>query len=199
MRTRAILFPLLAGAALLTRSAWAHPGHAAHDFSSGVAHPIFGLDHLLAMLAVGLWAVQLGGRALWAVPCTFVGVMALGGACGMNGLELPAVESGIAVSVLLLGLLIAGAFKLPLYVSAGLTAAFAFCHGCAHGAELPAGASGLAFAGGFVVATALLHGAGIGLAVALRKTQLPQSVLRGAGAAIAVAGVALLVNVLAGA
>ncbi|PZE09341.1 protein hupE, partial [Pseudomonas sp. 57B-090624] len=117
--------------------AFAHPGHDSSGLMAGVAHPITGLDHLLAMLAVGLWAAQQQGAARWALPVTFVGTMLLGGLLGFEGLELPFMETGIAASVLALGLLVAVAVRPPMFVAVGLTALFALAHGVAHGLELP--------------------------------------------------------------
>lgn len=187
------LIPVL-GLLLAPVAAHAHTGAGStHGFLPGVEHPLFGLDHLLAMVAIGLWAAQIGGRALWAVPATFVGVMALGGALGMAGVAVPFIEPGILTSVLLLGLLIAFAVRLPLGAALPLVAAFAVFHGAAHGAEMPAGASGLAYASGFLLATAALHAAGIGLGIGIQRvTAAP--LIRGAGAAIALAGLYLAVG-----
>jgi urease accessory protein len=138
------------------------PGHS-HGLTNGLVHPITGLDHLLAMIAVGLWAAQRGGRALWAVPLTFVSVMVLGHILGVGGASIPFVEQGIVASVLILGLLVAAAVKLPVTASAAIVAVFALFHGFAHGAEMPASASGLTYGIGFVVMTAVLHLVGIGL------------------------------------
>jgi urease accessory protein len=187
---RLLIASLLVAPAL----AHAHTGAGpAHGFLHGVEHPIFGLDHLLAMLAVGLWAVQLGGRAIWAVPASFVGVMALGGLLGMSGFQFPMVETGILVSVLLLGLLVAFAVRIPVWASALLVGVFALFHGFAHGAEMPAEASGLAYAAGFALATALLHGVGIGFGLAVRNLRFAP-VLRIAGGAVMVAGVVLALS-----
>ncbi|MDD5200893.1 MAG: HupE/UreJ family protein [Terrimicrobiaceae bacterium] len=159
-----------------------------HGFTHGFGHPLFGLDHELAMIAVGLWAAQAGGRALWAVPATFVTVMALGGALGMAHVPVPFIEPGIAASVLIFGLLIAFAVRLPLAASIPLVGLFAIFHGHAHGAEMPEDASGAAYAIGFMLATATLHAAGIGLGIFIqRATAAP--VIRFAGAAIAIAGI----------
>ena len=185
MKKTAFLFAALLFAPAL---AHAHTGLGdTHGFTHGFEHPLFGLDHLLAMIAVGLWAAQAGGRALWAVPLTFVSVMALGGALGIAGVPVPLVEQGIATSVLLLGLLIALAVRLPLGFSIPLVGLFATFHGTAHGAEMPSDASGLAYAAGFILATAALHGVGIGLGIAIQR-HTPAAVLRATGAAIAVAG-----------
>lgn len=170
--------------------AQAHPGHGATSLMHGLAHPLSGLDHLLAMVAVGLWAAQLGGRARWLVPASFLGVMALGGALGMSGVVLPFAESGVAASVLILGVMIAAAVRMPLAASAGLVGVFALCHGFAHGAEMPVAASSLGYGAGFVVASALLHLAGIlfALSAAHQKSRPTFPVLRLAGAALVVAG-----------
>lgn len=170
---------------LVPSLAQAHVGAGGtHAFSHGALHPLGGLDHLCAMLAVGLWAAQMGGRALWAVPLTFVGVMTLGGVAGMSGWDLPLVEPGIVLSVLLLGVLIAAAVRLPLAASMILVGLFALFHGHAHGTEMPFDASGLAYATGFVLTTAFLHAAGIGAGIGLQKLASPVGV-RFAGATIA--------------
>lgn len=184
---------LLAALFSLPAIANAHTGAGpTHGFFHGFEHPIFGLDHLLAMLAIGLWAAQIGGRALWAVPLTFVATMAVGGALGMAGISLPFIEPAITLSVLLLGLMIAFAVRLPLAAATPLVAIFAIFHGHAHGAEMPADVSGLAYAAGFLAATAALHAAGIGLGIAIQQTTRA-AITRAAGAAIAVAGLAMFV------
>jgi len=157
----------------------------------GLAHPIGGLDHVCAMVAVGLWAAQMGGRAVWLVPLTFVTVMALGGVLGMAAVPLVFAEQGIVLSLLVLGVLIAAAVRLPLAVSAAVVGVFAVFHGYAHGAEMPQNASGLAYAAGFMLATALLHASGIGMALLAGKTGRAEW-LRLAGAAIALCGGGLL-------
>ena len=177
----------------LAAFAQAHPGHGAGGFANGFAHPLHGLDHVLAMLAVGLWAAQLGGRAKWLVPASFTGVMALGGALGMAGVALPFAEQGIAASVLILGVLIAAAVRLPLAASMGIVGLFALCHGHAHGAEMPVNAVGAVYALGFTAATALLHGCGIGLGVMMQGTAKADW-LRAGGVAISAAGLLLLWN-----
>lgn len=168
----------------------AHPGHGATSLMHGLGHPFSGVDHLLAMVAVGLWAAQLGGRARWFVPASFVGVMALGGALGVSGVALPFAESGVAASVLILGVLIAAAVRLPLAASVVLVGAFALCHGFAHGVEMPLAASSPGYGAGFLLASALLHLAGILLAlVTAQNTSRPTiPVLRLVGAGLAVAG-----------
>ena len=161
------------------------------DLLTGLAHPFSGLDHILAMVAVGLWAAQLGGRALWLVPLTFVLTMAAGGVLGFLGLPLPYVELGIASSVLILGVLVALASRLPLAASMMLVGIFALFHGYAHGAEMAMNASALWYSLGFMLATATLHASGIGIALAARQGW-PAQLLRAGGAAIAVSGVWLL-------
>jgi urease accessory protein len=166
--------------------AHAHVGiGAASDWSHGLLHPFSGLDHLCAMIAVGLWARQLGGRALWQVPFTFVGVMALGGLLGMAAVPLSFIEGGILMSLLVLGVLIAAAIRVPLIFSLVLVGFFALFHGYAHGAEMPHSVSGLSYALGFMLSTAALHLAGIGMASVLGSKGHP---LRLAGAAIAMLG-----------
>ena len=167
--------------------AQAHPGHAeTTGLALGLAHPIGGLDHLLAMLAVGLWASQLGGSARWLMPVLFVGFMLVGAGLGMNGFALPMVEQGIVASVVVLGLLLLWAKRLPLAAGATLVTAFAMLHGLAHGAEMPVSSNAMLYMAGFAVSTALLHLAGMG-AGAWRSGMLSRFI----GAAIAVAGVGL--------
>src|SRR4051812_16893097 len=173
---------------LAPSSAFAHTGIGpAHDLLHGLEHPLTGLDHILAMFAVGLWAAQRGGRAIWSIPLTFVLVMTLGGALGMSGVSLPFVEQGIVLSVVILGVLVVGAVRLPLPVSAGIVSVFALAHGYAHGAEIPSAASGLSYALGFAAATALLHAAGISFGLSMQQGRSAQLV-RYAGAAIAIGG-----------
>lgn len=188
------LLKIVGGLLLLPGVALAHTGvGATTGFIHGFSHPMSGADHMLAMVAVGLWAAQIGGRALWVVPCTFVGVMALGGVLGFTGVYVPFVEEGILVSLLVLGVLIAGAFKLPLVYSSLIVGVFAIFHGHAHGAEMPASMSAATYAVGFALATAMLHIAGIGLGILMQKTNL-QTVNRFAGAAIAASGVYLAIS-----
>ena len=186
--------------ALAPAIASAHTGiGATTGFLHGFWHPIGGIDHVLAMVAVGLFAAQLGGRALWAVPATFVAVMAAGGALGMAGLALPAVEVGIALSVLVLGLVVLAGRRWPLGLAMALVAVFAVFHGHAHGAEMPIDASGLSYGLGFMLATALLHLAGIGLGIGLGRLAATEGgrLTQASGAAIALAGVVLLAGALA--
>jgi urease accessory protein len=189
------LLPLLT-VFLLPTLAQAHPGIPGHThgFANGLAHPVTGLDHICAMVAVGLWAAQRGGRALWLVPSVFVLVMALGGALGIAAVPIPFVEPGIAASVLVLGVLIAAAVRLPLPASALLVGAFAIFHGYAHGAAMPGSASGLACGLGFVAATVSLHLLGIGLGL-LAQRFASARLVRYAGGAIAACGVYLCLPV----
>lgn len=167
--------------------AHAHTGTGeALGWAHGLLHPLAGLDHLCAMVAVGLWAAQTGGRALWLLPFTFAGVMVLGGLLGMAALPpIAGVETGILMSLLVPGVLIAAAIRLPLAASLALVGLFALFHGYAHGAEMPPDASGLSYALGFMLSTAVLHLSGIGMARWLNGTAY---CLRLAGAAIAAFG-----------
>jgi urease accessory protein len=187
--------PFALAAVLTPLVAQAHPGHPGHDFewdfSAGFAHPLSGLDHLLAMLAVGLWAAQLGGRARWLVPSAFVTMMAFGAALARAGVTLPAVEPLVAASVLVLGLLIGAAAKLPTKIGVALVGIFALSHGFAHGAEMPASAGALRYGAGFILVTILLHAAGLGLGL-LAARRAPASVTRYAGWGIAACGALLL-------
>lgn len=159
----------LAALATTTAPAFAHLNPEEHgSFMAGFSHPLFGLDHILVMVAVGLWAAQIGGRALWAVPAAFVTTMAVGFGLAVSGIALPFVEPAILASVVALGLLVAMAVKLDTVLSAAIVAVFALFHGHAHGGELGA-AGAWQFGIGFVVATALLHGAGIGLGLGIAR------------------------------
>ena len=179
----AALFAFAAGPAA------AHTGGGeALAFSPGLLHPLRGLDHLLAMVGVGLWSAQLGGRALGAVPASFVASMAAGLCLAWVGVALPLVETGIAASVLLLGIGLAAAARAPLLVAVGLAAFFALPHGHAHGAESGGGSIAL-FCLGVLLATALLHATGVALASAARPIA---HAVRWSGAAIAVAGLGLV-------
>lgn len=176
---------------------WAHTGvgpvsGALHGF----AHPLGGWDHLLAMVAVGMWAAQRSGRAVWLIPAGFVLGMVGGFVLGMGGVALPAVEAGIVLSVMLLGALVAVAVRPPLAASMLLVALFGLLHGHAHGAEMPAAVGGLSYAAGFVGATALLHASGVLAALGARRfadRATGVRLVRLAGSAIAAAGVLLAV------
>jgi len=163
-------------------------------FAHGFMHPLSGLDHQLAMILVGLFAYQLGGRAVWLVPLTFVAVMVVGGVLGINGLPLPFVEIGIALSVVVLGAVVAFGVKAPVAVAAGLVGLFAVFHGHAHGTEMPLDASGAGYGLGFALTTALLHviGIGVGLLIGMSTRTLGDNVYRVVGGMASIAGVALL-------
>jgi urease accessory protein len=165
-------------------------------FVHGFGHPASGLDHILAMVMVGVFAWQLGGRALFLLPVTFVGVMAVGGALGIAGIEIPFVEAGIAFSVVALGAIVAFGVKAPTAAAMGVVGLFAIFHGHAHGAEIPEDAGGVAYAAGFMIATALLHLSGIAAGFLMGKaSQHYASVLvRLAGGLATLAGVALVVG-----
>ncbi|UOO82076.1 HupE/UreJ family protein [Uruburuella testudinis] len=168
--------------------ALAHPGHADSGFLSGALHPVGGLDHILAMLAVGLWAASFAGKARWAIPASFVAVMTLGFALGAQGFELPLLEAGIAASVLVIGLAAAWAGRIPAAAAAAVVGAFALFHGVAHGAEMH-GTSAAAYAAGFILTTALLHAAGFFAGTALGKNVWLN---RAVGSAIGMVGLGLL-------
>lgn len=165
--------------------ALAHPGGVGGGFAGGALHPLAGLDHLLAMLAVGLWAAQLGGRALWGVPLAFLAALAAGAGLAWAGVALPAVEPGILASLVVIGLLVAFAVRMPAALGAGLVAVFALLHGHAHGAEMPTAAAPALYALGFLAATALLHLGGL---AAGRLLPHGLYAVRTAGAAVAAAG-----------
>jgi urease accessory protein len=179
---------------VLLWTSWAH-AHVEHGqatgFVTGFGHPWSGLDHVLAMIAVGIWGAQLGAPAVWLLPVVFPMVMAQGAFLGLIGLPLPGVEVGIALSALLLGAMVWSEVRPKLVVAALLVGAFAVCHGHAHGTELPAGQSGLLYSMGFVIATGCLHGLGIALGL-LHRWPIGKLALRGAGALIAVMGVLFL-------
>ncbi|MPZ57815.1 MAG: urease accessory protein [Rhizobiales bacterium] len=194
------LSPLTVAALLLApTAALAHTGAGAtHGLAHGFMHPIGGLDHILAMVTVGVFASQLGGRALWLVPATFVLVMAAGGAAAMAGLATPFIEIGIAASVIVLGAMVALKVRAPLAAAMGLVGFFAIFHGYAHGAEMPHAAAGAVYGLGFMAATALLHAAGIGLGLAAGRIgeRHGTTAYRIAGCVVAAAGLGLLSGVL---
>jgi urease accessory protein len=170
--------------------AHAQQGQAA-GFLTGLRHPISGADHVLAMVAVGLWGAQLGAPGIWLLPVTFPMVMAFGGFLGLLGVPLPGVEYGIAASAILLGAMIAKEARPPLWAAAVLVGFFAIFHGYAHGTELPAGQSGLPYSVGFVIATGLLHATGIAIGL-IHHWTWGKVALRVAGAAIAAGGMVFL-------
>lgn len=173
-------------------AAFAHTGHNVSGLAAGLIHPFSGLDHLLAMVAVGLWAAQGGGRKVWLLPATFMTMLAFGAGIAMQWQSLPLVEAGIATSVLALGLLIALSLQFPAALSVAVTALFGLMHGYAHGLELPQSAAPAEYALGFLAATATLHLSGIAVGVATRQryTLLPRLL----GSAIAISGVFLLAS-----
>ena len=189
---KAILASLLALVALWPLAAWAHvESGQAGGFLSGLSHPVSGLDHVVAMIAVGLWGAQLGMPALWVLPVAFPMLMAFGGMLGLIGIPLPGVEIGIALSAVVLGALVLGQVRLPLAVAVIVVACFAVFHGHAHGTELEAGQNAMLYSLGFVIATGLLHGVGITIGL-IQRWELGAQVLRGAGALVMAAGLYFL-------
>lgn len=190
IRLSVLAAPLL----LLPAAAMAHPAlyQHTHGFVAGAQHPLTGIDHLMAMIAVGLWASQKGGRAMMLWPLSFVAAMIAGGALGMTGLALPGLEPVIAASLLVLGLMIAGTALLPVGAGMAIIALFGLFHGNAHGLEAPADAGGALYAAGFVLSTACLHALGLGLGLLARRGDAPVLV-RASAVAIAVTGCALFV------
>ena len=179
---------LVAGLMALAASPLAaHEGGTAAGLLSGLYHPISGMDHVLAMVAVGIWGAQLGPPAIWVLPVTFPAVMAFGGMLGLLGVPIPGVEVAIGLSALLLGIMVALERRPSLVVAGALVAFFAIFHGHAHGAELPEGQSGLAYSIGFVASTGTLHGLGITLGLA-HRWERGRLALRAAGTGIALAG-----------
>lgn len=183
MLTAVLLFPA---------AAFAHPGvHGVSGYVAGFVHPMSGIDHILVMLAVGLWAAQQGGRAMWWIPASFVSMMIIGAILGMEQVPLPFVEQGIIASVMVMGVLIVAALRLPTMAGAILVSLFAIFHGHAHGSELPLSAAGLHYVIGFTIATTMLHATGIGLGVMLRRLDAMR-LARFAGGAIALSGLYLV-------
>jgi urease accessory protein len=186
------------GAVLLwPLTAWAHvESGQAGGFLSGLSHPASGFDHVLAMVAVGLWGAQLGTPAVWLLPVAFPMMMAFGGMLGLMGLPVPGIEIGIAMSGVVLGTLILGETRLPLAVALVLVATFAIFHGHAHGTELPPGQNAMLYSLGFVVGTGTLHAVGIGMGLAYRWNA-GRLVLRGAGSLVMIGGLVFLWRALA--
>ena len=184
---------------LAPTAALAHTGVGdTSGFMHGFMHPLGGLDHQLAMILVGIFAYQLGGRALWLVPLTFVGVMAIGGLLGVAGIPVPFIELGIALSVIVLGAIVAFGVKVPVAAAMGIVGLFAIFHGHAHGSEMPMDASGLEYGLGFMLTTASLHavGIGIGFMIGMTTKWLGNNVYRVAGGLTSVAGVGILLGVI---
>jgi urease accessory protein len=182
---------------LIPNLASAHTGVGdTSDYWQGLSHPMSGLDHILAMVAVGLWAAQMGGKALWMVPSAFLLAMSASSIMGHFGLPLPGVEQGILASDFILGLLLLFAARLPLALSIGIVGILAVFHGYAHGAEMPETASGLAYGFGFIVSTTLLHLSGMGMGWAIDRYQpkLQESLFRIGGGAVVIGAIYILVN-----
>ena len=193
MRALALLLALSLIA--LPTAAFAHTGAGdTAGFLHGFAHPVGGLDHVLAMVAVGVFAVVLGGRAVWLVPLSFVGMMAVGFLLGIGQVDVPFVELGIALSSVVIGGVAALGRPMPVVAAMALVGGFAIFHGHAHGAEMPADAAGLTYALGFITATALLHAAGIlaAMGVARLVGKYGRAVAQVAGGLFALAGVGVL-------
>lgn len=185
-------FAAFALALTFASPALAHTGHGeVASFMAGLQHPVFGFDHLLAMVTVGLWAGLVGGRSIWAWPASFVGSMLVGGALAASGVTLPGVELVIAASVVALGVAVALGLKPQIVLGAALIALLGLAHGHAHGLEAPETGSGLAYAAGFVLATAALHGLGLA-AVLLNRARLASTLTRFLGGAVMLSGLALI-------
>ena len=190
-----LLFALIA-LTLGANPAFAHVGvGSTASFAAGVAHPLSGLDHVAVMLAVGLWAALKGNRALWVWPATFVIVMLIGGALGMAHVPVPFVEPGILASVVALGLMVALAVDLPVWLGAVVIGVFALLHGHAHGSEVAESVSGAEYMAGFALATASLHAAGIAFALLMTRMHW-RAVIRVAGAACLAVGAGLWAGVI---
>jgi len=197
MRSIATFVGILVALFISTTSvAFAHPGvGVGSGFIQGFIHPLTGLDHISAMVAVGLWGAFLGRPAIWLLPIVFPLVMVFGGAMGIMGIPVPAVETGIAVSSIVLGLMVTFAARPPIWIAALLVGTFAIFHGYAHGAELPQAANPLAFSAGFVIATGLLHLSGIAVGL-LVQWSAGNIAVRAGGGVITLIGVGFLAGVL---
>jgi urease accessory protein len=196
---RSLSAVLAAAAILAPGAALAHTGAGdAHGFAHGLLHPVTGLDHVLAMVMVGVLAWQMGGTARWLVPAAFVALMAAGGALGIAGVAVPMVELGITLSVIVLGAVVALGLRAPVLAAVALVGAFAVFHGHAHGAEMPENAGGLAYGAGFMLGTALLHlaGLGIGYAIAAFGERYSQMAVRAVGGLVSLAGIGILAGLI---
>ncbi len=194
-RMKRTIFALAATLSLVSNPVLAHTGiGSVSGVAAGFGHPISGLDHILAMIAVGILAAQLGGRSVWFVPAAFVGMMIVGGFLGVANVAIPFVEQGITGSVIILGLVIAVGRQMPMAIAMTMVGVLAIFHGHAHGTEIPVNASGMEYGVGFAMATALLHAAGIGLNAGMQKygEKLAPIAVRASGGAIAAAGVAFV-------
>ena len=182
----------MAAVLLCPFSAWAHvESGQAGGFVSGLSHPVSGLDHVLAMIAVGLWGAQLGAPAVWLLPVAFPMMMACGGMLGLMGIPVPGIEIGIAVSGIVLGALILREARMPLLGALFVVAFFALFHGHAHGTELSPGQNAMLYSLGFVICTGTLHGVGIGMGLA-HRWEFGRLALRGAGAVVMAGGLFFL-------
>lgn len=189
---RSITICLAVAGVFIAKAAEAHTyGATGGGFPQGFLHPMGGLDHLLAMIAVGLWAAQVGGKALWRIPACFVAVMAVGGLAATSGVALPMVELGVVGSLIVLGSLVAFAANIPVRLGMAVVGLFAVFHGYAHGTEIPQAGSALLYSAGFLSATALLHLSGI-TAGLLGREGLPARLVRLGGAGTAAVGLYLL-------
>lgn len=192
-----MILPAIGFALMANNVALAHGNHGGvplgNGFLAGLTHPVSGLDHVVAMVAVGLWGAQLGAPAIWVLPIAFPLVMAMGATMGLMGYPLPGVEIGIACSAIVLGLMVLLEARPPIAVSLAMVAVFALFHGHAHGTELPEGQNGLLYSLGFVLGTGLLHAAGIGIGC-ISHWPWGQKCLRGAGGLVMVSGVYFLLN-----
>jgi urease accessory protein len=192
MLRRVLMFAMFAAIVLLPTAASAHTGAGAlGGFASGFLHPVLGLDHLLAMLAVGMWGARIGGRSVWMLPAAFILVMAVGGFLGAMGVPFPFVEAVIAISVFGLGLALALAARPAGWVLFSIVAVFAVFHGHAHGTELPGYASAATYGVGFVAATGLIHLTGVVLGLSAGSLARDR-VARASGTAISLAGICFL-------
>ena len=191
MMSRVIRYVVALIALLAAVPACAHTGSVSGSFVGGFAHPIFGPDHVVAMVAVGLWGVFLGPPAIYMLPVSFPLIMALGGVLGILGVLLPGVEIGIAISAIVLGLMVAIKVQPPIWVALVIVGAFAIFHGHAHGTEFPAGANAVAYSLGFVIATGLLHLSGIAFGL-LARWPIGKVAVRTMGALIACTGAVFL-------
>ncbi len=190
--TRCIKTITFIAGALLSAAAQAHSDQVSTGgFMAGYLHPLTGLDHLLAMVAVGIWGATLGVPLMWALPVAFPFMMVVGGVLAIFGLPLPFVELGVALSVLVLGAAIALRWKAPMLMAVAIVAFFGLLHGYAHGSELPGSAAPAAYAAGFVISTGLLHLAGIAFGN-VEKTRHGSKILQAAGALIALVGLWLV-------
>lgn len=183
---------------LITNTVFAHDGGNVPfgGFLSGLVHPVLGTDHLLAMLSVGILSAQIGGRAIWTVPATFVGVMAVGGGIGLSGINLISPEFGIATSLVILGVVIAAEQRVPILVAMVGVGFFAIFHGYAHGTEMPETAEPVLYALGFLTGTAVIHIAGVLIGDISQHYERGKTILRVGGGAIAVVGVLFIFGIL---